>query len=579
MSNLPCPDANQLQALILGLVERDAAAALEKHLAECTRCSDTLKTVPLSDAMVEALRRRAQPREERAEVAPWAERVRALAPAGGDAKGDQEEVAHLLAPPEMSDEIGRLGGYRVLRVLGVGGMGIVFEAEDPQLERLLALKVMRPSLAAFPTYRERFLREARAAAAIDHDHIVAIHQVGQERGVPFLAMPRLKGESLRMRLQRERRLPVPDVLRLGREIAEGLAAAHERGLLHRDIKPDNIWLDSRGRVKILDFGLARSCHAEKNLTQSGDVLGTPNYMAPEQALGRAVDTRCDLFSLGAVLYRMATGEPPFTGDSAAEVLVALAQSEPASPSVSTDGIPPALDDLILELLAKDPAERPHSSHEVAARLAEMESQAAATVKRRKSPFWLRGWASKRRSRKQGSRTKTALGAGLLAIVMLAAGAVIHGAAERPSQRSSRGAAPLGDPPSLPSDAKNNVNLVQIPANQEWTDTGIDLHGVMELSITAKGRVEAASATETRLYYHQVPPGGREETFGYFPHPSLPGLALVGRVGNGQPFLVGEGCTVSLRLVEEQNQSLFLGINDDVVTDNAGAWSAVITARR
>src|SRR5262249_37743195 len=156
--------------------------------------------------------------------------------------------------------LGRLGSYRILKELGAGGMGMVFLAEDPQLRRLIALKVMAPALAADETARKRFLREAQATAALHHDHVVTIHQVAEDRGVPFLAMEMLGGESLDSRLQREGHLTLAETLRIGREIASGLDAAHEQKLIHRDIKPANIWLEARkgqpSRVKILDFGLA-----------------------------------------------------------------------------------------------------------------------------------------------------------------------------------------------------------------------------------------------------------------------------------------------------------------------------------
>jgi len=171
--------------------------------------------------------------------------------------GVKKKSYDFLAPPLAPDELGRLGPYRVLKVLGAGGMGVVFLAEDPQLARLVALKAMLPGVAVSDSARERFLREARAAASIKHDNIVSIYQVGEDRGVPFLAMELLDGEPLDARLQREGKLPRAEVVRIGREIALGLAAAHKRGLIHRDIKPANLWLEAEtGRVKILDFGLA-----------------------------------------------------------------------------------------------------------------------------------------------------------------------------------------------------------------------------------------------------------------------------------------------------------------------------------
>ena len=248
------------------------------------------------------------------------------------AEEPNRELYDFLAPAEQADELGRLGPYRVLKVLGAGGMGVVFRAEDPGLQRLVALKAMLPALACSPSAKERFFREARAAAALKHPHIVTIFQVGEDRGAPFLAMEFLEGEPLDERLKRETRLPLPEILRIGREIAEGLADAHEKSLIHRDIKPANIWLEGKkAHVKILDFGLARAMDDQAHLTQSGAIIGTPAYMAPEQACGKPVDHRCDLFSLGCVLYRMCTGEMPFKGNDTLAILSALALDNPAPP--------------------------------------------------------------------------------------------------------------------------------------------------------------------------------------------------------------------------------------------------------
>jgi tRNA A-37 threonylcarbamoyl transferase component Bud32 len=252
----------------------------------------------------------------------------------------------------------------------------------------VALKVMLPSLAASEAARQRFLREARSAAALEHDHIIPIFQVSEDRGVPFLAMPFLRGESLEERLRRDRRLPIPEVLRIGRETAEGLAAAHDHGLVHRDIKPANLWLETRGqrgagdtggasgsgpassgaaapRVKILDFGLARGASEQNQLTQQGMILGTPAYMAPEQARGEPVDHRCDLFSLGCVLYRLCTGETPFKGKDVISTIMAAATQAPVPPQQLNPEVPSELADLVLRLLSKKPADRPASAHAVA----------------------------------------------------------------------------------------------------------------------------------------------------------------------------------------------------------------------
>ena len=297
-----------------------------------------------------------------------------------------KQLVDFLAPPQSDGELGRLGPYRVLKVLGHGGMGVVFLAEDAKLKRKVALKAMLPSIARNEISASRFVREAQAMAQVKHKHVATIHQVDEDRGVPYLAMEFLTGEPLDALLKRQPILPIPDVLRIGREIAEGLAAAHKCGLIHRDIKPGNVWLESddnqqatRSRapeVKILDFGLARSGETDVQLTQSGAIVGTPAYMAPEQARGVAVDARCDLFSLGVVLYRMATGRLPFKGIDTVSTLMAIASDQPAPPQTINVEIPAELSELILKLLAKDPAERYSSALDVALALEAIESNSA-----------------------------------------------------------------------------------------------------------------------------------------------------------------------------------------------------------
>jgi len=282
-----------------------------------------------------------------------------------------EESYDFLAPSQNPSDLGCLGPYDVLKVLGVGGMGVVFQAYDPQLERLVALKAMLPALAASASARQRFLREAKATAAIKHDHIVTIYQVGEDRGVPFLAMEFLEGEPLDVRLGRERwgaaasPLPLREALRIAREIADGLDAAHQRGLIHRDVKPANVWLEGdRRRVKILDFGLARAVTDNANLTQEGAIVGTPAYMAPEQIGGKPVDARSDLFSLGCVIYRMTTGEPPFKGIGAISTFLAISTETPALPRERNPSLPAAASDLVMRLLAKNADNRPASARAV-----------------------------------------------------------------------------------------------------------------------------------------------------------------------------------------------------------------------
>ena len=290
-----------------------------------------------------------------------------------------------LAPPQAKDEIGRLAQYRVLKLLGRGGMGMVFQAEDTQLRRPVALKVMLPEVAAQEQSSERFLREARAAAALKHDHVVTIYQVGQDRGVPFLAMELLKGKSLADWLASGRQASVTETLIIGRQVAKALAAAHQTGLIHRDIKPANLWLEApAGRVKVLDFGLARWADGQfdqgrSQMTAEGAIVGTPAFMAPEQARGEEVTAKSDLFSLGCVLYRLATGRAPFSGDTAVAVLSAVLTQPPRPVRELNAQVPERLATLIERLLAKWPSERPASAQAVLDELVEIHEERKASA--------------------------------------------------------------------------------------------------------------------------------------------------------------------------------------------------------
>ena len=213
-------------------------------------------------------------------------------------------------------------------MLGRGGFGIVLKASDPALGRAVAIKVLAPQLATSGAARSRFAREARAAAAVVHDHVVAIHSVDSWRGMPYLVMPYVAGRSLQERVDHDGPLGPKEILRIGMQTALGLAAAHAQGLVHRDVKPSNILLENGvERVKLTDFGLARAVD-DGSLTQSGVVAGTPQYMSPEQAAGEAVDHRSDLFSLGSVLYFMCVGHPPFRASSTPAVLRRVCDERP-----------------------------------------------------------------------------------------------------------------------------------------------------------------------------------------------------------------------------------------------------------
>jgi serine/threonine protein kinase len=392
------PPREQLRALVLGLVADAEAARLGSHVWDCAACLESLEQFS-------------------AEADPFLSKLRAVhsdpprglltesTVAGPSHEATDPDFAGHLLGPEVPVELSWLAHYRVLRRLGQGGMGMVFEGEDVYLRRRVALKVLKPSLAQDAAARQRFLREAQAAAALRHDHVVTIYQVGEADGpagrVPFLAMELLEGASLETTLT-QRPLALAEAVRIGREVAEGLAAAHKAGLIHRDIKPDNIWLESEpgalatgGRVKLLDFGLARVVPLETHLTERGVVVGTPAYMAPEQAAGQEVDGRADLFSLGCVLYRLCTGRLPFAGGDVMAVLTALATQEPVPVRQLNPAVPPALADLIHRLLARAPAGRPASARQVVALLDGAARQLAETASlppsRPRPRSWLRVW--------------------------------------------------------------------------------------------------------------------------------------------------------------------------------------------
>jgi hypothetical protein len=275
-----------------------------------------------------------------------------------------------LAPSSEPGSLGRLDHYEVLEVIGRGAMGIVLRARDSKLERIVAIKVLAPMLAITAPARQRFVREARSAAAISHDNVIAIHAVEDDSPRPYLVMQFIDGPTLQAKLDRCGPLPPSEVLRIGLQIADGLAAAHRQGLIHRDIKPANILLENGiERVNITDFGLAHAAD-EDSLTPSGFIAGTPAYMSPEQANGKRVDHRSDLYSLGSVLYALCTGQPPFRGRTTIEVLQAVREETPRPAREVNRDVPAWLSELIAKLHAKDTADRPNSAQEVADVLAE-----------------------------------------------------------------------------------------------------------------------------------------------------------------------------------------------------------------
>ncbi len=280
----------------------------------------------------------------------------------------------LLDTSEKEGSQGRLGQYEILESVGRGGMGIVLKGHDTKLNRIVAVKILAPELASNATARTRFSKEAQAAGAVSHDHVVTIHAVEEcgtqgKNNLPYLVMEYVDGLSLQEKIDRDGPLELKEILRIGHQVAAGLSAAHLQGLIHRDVKPSNILLQNGvQRVKITDFGLARAVD-DVGITRTGEVTGTPQYMSPEQAQGHAVDPRSDLFSLGSVLYAMCTGRSPFRADSAVAALRRVCDDTPRPIREINPDIPVWLVHVIDSLLQKKPEDRYQSAQEVSELLA------------------------------------------------------------------------------------------------------------------------------------------------------------------------------------------------------------------
>src|ERR1700693_490621 len=269
----------------------------------------------------------------------------------------------------------RLGPYEVVALIGAGGMGEVYRAKDSRLGRDVAIKVLPASFSADPDRLRRFEQEARAAGILNHPNITAVHDIGTHEGAPYVVSELLEGETLRTALSGGK-LSQRKAIDYSLQIAHGLAAAHEKGIVHRDLKPENLFVTRDGRLKILDFGLAKLTHVEEgsqatNLptaaagTEPGVVLGTLGYMSPEQVRGRSADARSDIFSFGAILYEMLSGQRAFRGDSAADTMSAILKEDPPDLSVTNQSISPGLERIVRHCLEKNPEQRFHSAHDLA----------------------------------------------------------------------------------------------------------------------------------------------------------------------------------------------------------------------
>ena len=372
----PTCDLEQLSQLIGDTLDSAQQSKLTRHLDQCNYCRQHLDDLAADDEWyVDAQQTLRDLQLDPSTAISHGEQIQA----GADgASGTVQQVSNaatseqrthwvlnMLQPSEDPRMLGQLDGLPVEAVIGQGGMGVVLKARDGDLQRCLAIKLLSPMLAGTGAARQRFLREARAAAAVVHPNIVPIYAVSPERSIPYLVMPFVGGGNLQQLLDQQGPLLLERSLSIGLQVAEGLAAAHLQGIVHRDIKPANLLLDEGGfRVMITDFGLARALD-DATLTGSGLLAGTPQYMSPEQARGAELDHRSDLYSLGAVLYALATGRPPLRSDSTLELLRRVGAEPPKSIVAINSAYPVWYDRLVRQLMHPQVERRVQSAEQAA----------------------------------------------------------------------------------------------------------------------------------------------------------------------------------------------------------------------
>lgn len=341
-----------LHRIELDVLSPSELAAVESHVTQCDSCQDLLDSC--------------------GHTGDWQDEILpALTSSDFDGSTDTSqppnisgEVLSLLGPTDDPNMLGRIGSYEISGVIGRGGMGVVFKAFDPALDRFVAIKMLAPHLAASGAARKRFTREGKAAAAVVDDHVLPVYQVDHWQGIPYLVMQYSRGVTLQQRLNAEGPLATEEILRIGLHIAKGLAAAHSQGLVHRDVKPSNILLsDNVERAMLTDFGLARAVD-DASMTKTGVLAGTPQYMSPEQARGETVNQSSDLFSLGSVIYSMCTARAPFRADNSLGVMRLITEQEPRSIQELNSTIPEWLCELVHQLMSKNTEDRPVSAKDI-----------------------------------------------------------------------------------------------------------------------------------------------------------------------------------------------------------------------
>ena len=350
--------SSQLDALIAGDLSASEREQLELHLENCTQCQAALQDHAATESVWEQTREYLSDDDD--------DRRKFVEPSIGNVtcSHTEKELLAALKPTDDPRMLGRLGPYEIAGVIGSGGMGVVLKAFDPALSRFVAMKVLSPALWKDEQARERFSREARAAASVVHENVIEIYSVDEAGGIPYFTMPYLRGETLKQRIDHRGPLSIEESLRISKQLADALSAAHDQGLVHRDIKPSNILLSGGSeRVHLSDFGLAHQ-DTDDHLTFTGAITGTPGFMSPEQIQGTTTDHRSDLFSLGSVMYTMAAGKEPFEAETVMQKLMRVTEGKPLALEEINPTVPMWFAAIVNRLHAADPMKRYQSASEL-----------------------------------------------------------------------------------------------------------------------------------------------------------------------------------------------------------------------
>ena len=410
-----CFDAGTLSQFLHEQLSEPDEASVVAHLSTCSDCQQALESIAADGSMWSDLRSHFSDQTHDSDVDV------------SESSRDQivESVMEFLGPTDDPAMLGRLGAYEVSGIVGRGSTGVVVKALEKRLNRFVAIKVLAPNFASNGSARTRFEREARAVAAVAHEHVVPIFAVDEFRGLPFLVMQYVGGGSLQQRIERDGPMDACEVVRIGMQVASGLAAAHAQGIVHRDVKPANVMLESGiDRAMVTDFGLARVAD-EASMTRSGAITGTPQFMSPEQAKGEYIDHRSDLFSLGSLMYTASTGRPPFRSETVYGVIRRVCESTMRPIQETNPEIPSWLEAFIDKLCAKDREERFQTAEEVreslARELAHLHSPSTIAAPVRK---WLKRPIAEVQEPRRFHRWLAWLGATVAALAI--AGAAVQG---------------------------------------------------------------------------------------------------------------------------------------------------------